>query len=613
MTAVLLTATTMAVALNPPSMLAELVVAIRMEMIAKYFPHPVGRRSDRRYVTNSGTIARLLANILGHPIEEVTIDEAYAIDANEIKAHARKCGLSEQSAVQKVCDAEKLLDHARALGWRPAHPSLAEAWRDIVPVMKGDGSPGIVRLAIEKGVTPEQFSDATMADWKAYMYNQHCAYLTVKHGEDRFRHNIRAAGLQNRFPCFDASLRSAPECTLRRSETSESLQKELDEVLDWKLGKRKRGRDARCRIRKVTAKNIEGTLRHLCGFAVKVLNVAPLTSLTQVLTEECIDAYIKFEDKCKSSSITTRLSSLNALMNTHPLFAQCKKGWLLPKLKDLRRDDPQQLEDCKAAKYAPYTDLSRIPAMIRAEFDATEDLISKAWFVHDELLMSWWVAMPWRQRNIRECRIKDAAKNNLFFSELPEELRLSNDLPAWVTQALHENPRQKFWWYLFREEETKAGSRVNRPVRRVVPLDVVPLLTMWIDVYRPLLVRAGVTTLFINRRGRPMSDRTINDLLSNITVCYIQQRVTPHLLRDIYGYWHLSEKRGSLKQLAHDLFHFDLWSTATYTRRFNTSNGVVIFDERRSQAENQDKKLLAAARAFASSLEAKPFVSQMSW
>ena len=61
--------------------------------------------------------------------------------------------------------------------------------------------------------------------------------------------------------------------------------------------------------------------------------------------------------------------------------------------------------------------------------------------VMKELIMKWLVTLPWRQRNIRECRIGGASPN-LFKGRIPP---LSDiDKPQWVKDEELRNPAAEF-------------------------------------------------------------------------------------------------------------------------------------------------------------------------
>jgi hypothetical protein len=78
----------------------------------------------------------------------------------------------------------------------------------------------------------------------------------------------------------------------------------------------------------------------------------------------------------------------------------------------------------KAGKFLEYKILELIPEKIRAERVAAEKKGLKQFsqIVLKELLIRWLITLPWRQRNIRECRIGGPVPN-LFKGTIPADDR----------------------------------------------------------------------------------------------------------------------------------------------------------------------------------------------
>jgi hypothetical protein len=148
-----------------------------------------------------------------------------------------------------------------------------------------------------------------------------------------------------------------------------------------------------------------------------------------------------------------------------------------------------------------------------------------ALLVRDELLTSWLVILPWRQLNIRECRIvPHAERANLFKSEISPLFNIAK--PRWVRERLAINSREEFWQYRFWEDETKNG----REVHSILPRRLIPLLEEYLDRYRPsLLMGHDAGTLFLNEDGMPLTRDAIGSLVGELTLRYAHRRVTPHL------------------------------------------------------------------------------------
>jgi hypothetical protein len=119
----------------------------------------------------------------------------------------------------------------------------------------------------------------------------------------------------------------------------------------------------------------------------------------------------------------------------------------------------------------PYEDLCKIPAAVRdAAIKLGPDDSKASHLVHDDLMILWLATLAWRQRNLRECRLGAPETDNLFFAQLPSFIHVAK--PKWVEEALEKNPKQCFWQFYFREDETKIGQKV----RVILPRRLIPLL-----------------------------------------------------------------------------------------------------------------------------------------
>jgi site-specific recombinase XerD len=99
----------------------------------------------------------------------------------------------------------------------------------------------------------------------------------------------------------------------------------------------------------------------------------------------------------------------------------------------------------------------------------------------------------------------------------------------------------------------------------------------YVDHYRPILV--GKTeahlSLFLARNGKPLTQKSLLNLVTRITVRHTGKRLTVKLFRDLVAA-HMLATRASLEDVAECLWHLDPYSTTMryYVSGFNTSNGV---------------------------------------
>ena len=149
---------------------------------------------------------------------------------------------------------------------------------------------------------------------------------------------------------------------------------------------------------------------------------------------------------------------------------------------------------------------------------------------HDELLMLWITTLPWRQQNLRQCRLGDPATANLFFAPLPALIHVAK--PKWVDEALASDSKKSFWQFYFREDETKVGQRV----RGILPRRLIPLLEEYLADHRPRLVaKKDPGTLFVNEDGCAIDYQILTYRISELVLKYIGRRTTPHLFRDAFS------------------------------------------------------------------------------
>jgi hypothetical protein len=229
----------------------------------------------------------------------------------------------------------------------------------------------------------------------------------------------------------------------------------------------------------------------------------------------------------------------------------------------------------KAEKYLEYAVVESIPAQIRAERPAAvkRGIEHVALLGMEELIMRWLITLPWRQLNLRECRISGPTPN-LFkdkispFSEIDE--------PDWVKQMGLKNPEAQFWQFRFSVDETKTGIDVHS----LLPRQLIEPLEEYLKAFRPhLLGNSDPGTLLINHAGNAMEANQIRRVVESLTLRFGGTRVTPHLFRDIVAFAWLKAHPKDFLSLSKMLWHSspDL-AIKTYGSRFNEYSGVCAME-----------------------------------
>jgi hypothetical protein len=104
----------------------------------------------------------------------------------------------------------------------------------------------------------------------------------------------------------------------------------------------------------------------------------------------------------------------------------------LPELMDqLPVEDCSQVKEREQRRRVSFDDLARIPDQIRREAIVYAGLSERrrAEMMRDALLMRWLTTFPWRQRNLRECKLGRVSDGgNLSMEEVPPQLARSPEV-----------------------------------------------------------------------------------------------------------------------------------------------------------------------------------------
>ena len=191
----------------------------------------------------------------------------------------------------------------------------------------------------------------------------------------------------------------------------------------------------------------------------------------------------------------------------------------------------------------------------------------------EELMLKWLLILPWRQRNIRECRIS-GQQPNVFRARIRPFSEI--DKPGWVIEEEERNPSAEFWQVCFTPAETKTGVEVHV----ILPRQLIGPLEQYLAEYRPHLLNGGsCVNLFLSHAGSPMTRTEIGVVVGKWTLRYGGVRMNPHLIRDVVAYKWLKEHPKDYLTLAKILWHKNVATTIdTYGSRFNESSGVCAME-----------------------------------
>ncbi|MGA3049047.1 MAG: hypothetical protein ABSD67_20600 [Terracidiphilus sp.] len=194
-----------------------------------------------------------------------------------------------------------------------------------------------------------------------------------------------------------------------------------------------------------------------------------------------------------------------------------------------------------AHKYLSYHVLTNIPARILQARHSNQTRPERdARLVHDAVLLMFVVSVTCLQlRQIREALICGAA--NVFKGPLSSLAGIT--MPEWAADELRRNPASEFWQIHFSGKEA-AGPSVNA----FLPQSMVQVIEEYLMQHRSLLAGGNDPgTLFLNKRGGPLSARQLTSLVGELTARFASCRMTPAMIRRLFELGRQAEK-------AHDYY-----------------------------------------------------------
>jgi integrase len=267
---------------------------------------------------------------------------------------------------------------------------------------------------------------------------------------------------------------------------------------------------------------------------------------------------------------------LYAAIRDYHKYKSLDLSWFPALLKSIPLVSETESLDRKVARMLPYSDIKQIPGKIslaRKELAGREPKELAA-LVRDELLMTWLLLLPWRQRNLRECRI-GGPNPNLFKAPLPKSSLVAR--PVWVRDIEAANPNACFWQFRFSEKETKMGNRVHA----VLPRQLCGLLEGYLREHRNhLLSGSDPQTLFVNYKGRAFTRPLMTSRVSTLAMRFAGGKMSPHVFRDAFAHEWLTTHPDDYLTVSKLLWHRNIQTTLKiYGAQFNESSAVCRLDE----------------------------------
>jgi integrase len=513
------------------------------------------------------TCARL-ADFFQMSVEDISID-AVEQSRSGFRPFLEGRKYEENSIRTYVNHVRILLNIARAAGWEPTD-TTSEEWRGVIAIAAEKNCIDVVRHLAAIRKSPREVTIEDVDQW-VHVAAQRLAYGAATARRSRFWLILRDCGYAKKLPV----------CILRMKKYGiaiegfpTNLNKEVTDLLKWKQAPYAWDRPKGARHRPTTAKRLAHVISAVYGFAVNISGETSISSLSELAQRHILGGFIEWcimEREVKGQTLQRNLRLLDGVLRQHPRYEGLKLDWFKPLLDGIPTEPDSVLKKRKAEKTVEYAVIETIPAKIRAQRPSAAKRGPKqlALVVRNELMIRWLSVLPWRQRNIRECRIGGPIPN-LYKGPVPTVTTI--DMPLWAAEDRQKNPNATFWQFHFTEEETKTDCAVDA----LVPHQLIEPLEEYLSQFRNDFVSVDDPgTLFLNEAGRQMSRNQVTRVVSENTLRHGGRRVTPHLFRDIVSLAWLKAHPKDYLTLSKLLWHANPNEVIkTYGSLFNESSGV---------------------------------------
>ncbi len=515
------------------------------------------------------SICSILCTFLNEDPEHLTMQAVF--DAkDEFRSYLSTRPYAENSIRTYVNNVKTLLKEAARQGWRPSD-DVPSPWR---PVMKKASERKRRKLIKTLCKTQPNPQDVSQEDVNAWADHAVCTGTSVNHANQvktwfwRTLHDLDLIGPQGK--------QFMTRYMIGLDKFPVRLRNEVNDLLKWKQASFSANRPKNGRHRAVTARNLRYVLCGLYGYAANIRGEDAISSLRELVREDLVTSFVEWslnERKVAGLGARTNLGMLRAALRHHPMHRSIDLKWLGGLLASIPIEPDSERKKRKAFKYLEYSVLEEIPKRIQAERKRAKRPMLVSRLVMCELLMRWLITLPWRQLNVRGCRVSGATPN-VMKERIPQFSDITR--PEWVIEEERRDPNAQFWQFQFNVQETKTGIEVHS----LMPKQLVALLEEYLSSHRARLLRGKNTeTLFVNRAGRPLSRGSMTELVEELTLRYGGKKVNPHTFRDIVAYTWLLHHPKDYLTLSKMLWHSKLATTLEiYGGRFNESAGVVAME-----------------------------------
>ncbi len=527
------------------------------------------------------TMVGHLSACLERPLEQLPLSAL--IDADHVLTgylqEQRRYKQSSINSYRKI--ARSLLKRAKLLGCVSQNAEIPEAWQPIFTAAKKEGLAQIVLYAIRQGLSPSKFSDRDLDRFADILIARKRQAAYAAWLKNQFRSLMRRYELGSALPLV--SPQRNYYYGIPTTSMPSKLQQDINAILAFKQSiVWSPDLPRRARQGPVSAAELKGEFCRLYGFAVRILglNVDSLADLVTELIVKAFAGWLINERKVFRQSVIGILASLYAGVRYYATFSRTDFRWWQNLISQIEPEPDSERQERKRRKCLHYDVVSSIPTQLREHrntFPKASNPLEWVFLLQCELLMTWLPVLPWRRRNLHECKLGLQEEGaNLFLA--PYSATANIDLPGSVKDTLRVNPNEPFWQFRFSTSQMKK----RRMMQGALPIQIVSVLEEYLPHRRELLARSGQDhdELFLNRDGQPFEPDDMTDLVKKLTLRYAGRENPPHLFRTIYGSQYLRENSRDYLALSKILGHTNAsWTAKVYGSSFDESSGVCVSEE----------------------------------
>lgn len=524
-----------------------------------------------------------LGTYLNQPTDQLTF-ETIAAHRSGFRSFLKSRGYAENSITQYVYQTNVLLKTAQKHGWDPDR-AISQAWKTLLATAAKEQVFEITKYFSRITKTPGEITIEALNSWEDSKLRAGIFYASARSTRNRFLGFLHRSGWSKlQFP----GIKKLENYGVLLDDMAPELSAELRMLLKWKQADFAINRPKRGKIRAVSAEKLSGTFCQLCGYATNICDFHPI-SVKELVQQSVVEGFVEWminERGVNGRSFKQSLGSIYAVVRYHSSFATVDFKWFQSLLDSIPVEDDSERRDRKARKHVDYEVLEAIPYKMRTERRVQEKkrrgAKKIACLAMEELVMLWLTILPWRQRNVRQCRIV-GLNPNLFKSKIRASSAL--DKPDWVIEEEKGNPNAEFWQVQFSTKETKTGI----PIHILLPHQLIGPVEEYLAQHRPkLLGDRNVDTLLVNSIGNPLNSKLMQRVVGHWTLQYASLRTTPHLFRDAVAFQWLKEHPADYLTLSKMLWHKSIETTIRiYGSQFNESSGVRAMEEWREARDSK--------------------------